>query len=237
MIVRPADGVVHLITQPDHAALARRIMEHWRPLDGAARRDLILDAIEHHDDGWHEADAAPVIHPETGAVADFVHVPIAVRQGVWPRGIARAAEAHPWTGALIAMHALSIYERYRPDPAWVPFFDGMERLRAGLSRAAGLADEALAGDYAFVRLGDLASLTFCAGWSETQRYGGFTLTLNGGRLVIRPDPFGGTMVPLEVPARVLSGAVFQSDAAVRNAYGAALPVTVTGEAGGAASDG
>jgi hypothetical protein len=32
VILRSADGALHLITQPDHAALAGRIMQHWMSL-------------------------------------------------------------------------------------------------------------------------------------------------------------------------------------------------------------
>ena len=82
MIVRPGDGVLHLITQPDHAALARRIMSLWPSLQKAERRRDILTAIEHHDRGWREPDAAPTVDPATGRIHDFVHAPVEVRQGV-----------------------------------------------------------------------------------------------------------------------------------------------------------
>ena len=63
MIVRPAGDVLHLITQPDHAALARRIMDRWiaDDLPASPRRASILRAIEEHDHGWLDVDAAPIV--------------------------------------------------------------------------------------------------------------------------------------------------------------------------------
>ena len=72
MIVRTSDHVWHLITQPDHAALARRIMERFVPLHDVERRASILLAVEEHDNGWRELDAAPTVNPANGQIFDFV---------------------------------------------------------------------------------------------------------------------------------------------------------------------
>lgn len=235
MILRPAQGALQLVTQPDHAALARRVMERWRPLEGHPRRDVILLAIGEHDNGWREADAAPLVDHATGGVADFVHVPLDVRQGVWPRGVNRAAATHPWAGALIARHAIYVYQRYRTDPAWSWFFDEMAALEGHLVEAAGLTLEALAGDYEFLRLGDLASLAFCAGWTDEQRHAGTAMQLAGERLVVVPDPFGGDTVPLVVSARVLTDRPYASDDELREACRLAPTIELTGVAAGTAS--
>ena len=116
MIVR-SDGTAQLlITQPDHAALAGRIMECWAAdaFAAAPRRTEILLAIAEHDNGWREVDGAPLVDAATGRVLDFIHAPDAVRQGVWPRGVERLAHA-PYAAALVAQHALEIYARYRTD--------------------------------------------------------------------------------------------------------------------------
>ena len=70
-------------------------MEHCVPLASRPRRDAILHAIAEHDNGWAEGDAAPSVNPATGQIFDFISAPIAVRQGVWPRGVARLA-GDPW---------------------------------------------------------------------------------------------------------------------------------------------
>ena len=110
MIVRTEhDGVIP-ITQPDHAHLSGRIMEHCVPLRASPRRASILRAIREHDNGWTEEDAAPTIDPATGRIADFVNIPLHVRHGVWPRGVARLAD-DPWAAALVAQHAITVYGR------------------------------------------------------------------------------------------------------------------------------
>ena len=233
MIVRPADGVLHLISQPDHAALARRVMERWQPLEGEARREVILLAIEQHDNGWRELDEAPLVDPATGGLADFVHVHADLRQGVWLRGSTRAAGMHPWAGALVAHHAISVYQRFRQDPDWTGFFADMETRRARLVEAAALTMQELAADYVFLRLGDLVSLAFCTRSAADTRHAGSRLRLVGNRVVVEPDPFGDAEVPFSVPARVIADRRYASDADLRNACRAAETVVLHGIAAGA----
>lgn len=178
MIVRPGQGVLHLITQPDHAALARRLMRFWPSLQQAERRRDILTAIEHHDRGWREPDAAPTVDPTTGAVRDFVRVPAEVRQGVWPVSVGLLAAA-PWAAALVAHHAISVYDRFRTDPDWAAFFPRMMALRDEHVARAGGDGKALARDYVYVRLGDLLSLVFCTRASAPETLGPWTIRLDG----------------------------------------------------------
>ncbi|MPZ20790.1 MAG: DUF3891 family protein [Luteitalea sp.] len=231
MIVRSETGSLLLITQPDHAALARRIMEQAIPLARTTRRDSILYAVAEHDNGWREPDMAPSVDPATGELQDFVSAPVDVRQAVWPRGVARLA-ADPWAAALVAQHALTVYGRLRTRPEWEAFFGEMERARdTYLHKAAANLDELRRG-YVFLRLGDLASLTFCNGWTKEQRYEGWTIRLDGARLLITPDPFGGRDVPLAVTARKLPNQRFASDADAAAAYRSAKEVTCSGMAVG-----
>ena len=137
MIVRTFPDRLELITQPDHARLARAIMDHCVPLRDRPRHDAILLAISEHDSGWAGPDAAPIVNPARGAVFDFISAPPALRQAVWPRSIA-GLEGDPWAAALVAQHALTVYDRLRPDGEWTPFFEAMEAARAALLRAAGL---------------------------------------------------------------------------------------------------
>ena len=73
MIVRQHDSSLLLITQPDHAALAARVMQHWvaNGLPDHPHRSSILHAIAEHDNGWQEVDAAPLVDA-AGRIADFV---------------------------------------------------------------------------------------------------------------------------------------------------------------------
>ena len=232
MIVRAEHDKLFLIPQPDHAHLAQRIMDRSPALASWPRRDAIMLAIGEHDNGWTEEDAAPIIVPSSGAIADFVHIAIAVRHRVWPRAIHRLS-ATPWAAALVAQHAITIYDRFRTDAAWTTFFADMESLRARFVAAAGLTEPALLADYPFVRLGDLISLSFCTGWTSEQHYSHWLVRADGPRVIISsavgPALFGGSTVPIEIQARELHARAFQSDGDLRAAVNAAPTITLRGE--------
>jgi len=235
MIVRPADSSLILITQPDHAALAARVMRQWRTngLPDSPRRSSILLAIAEHDNGWREVDSAPVVDAGANRILDFVSAPDHVRRGVWPRGVARLADT-PYAAALVAQHAIHIYRRYRTDSEWTPFFAEMEAARdRHLDAAAPLGLDDLLADYLFVRMGDLASLTFCNGWTEPQADEfGHAIRFDGERLVVTPDPFVGASVSLEISGREIPNGPFQSPADIHAAFAAARAVTLRGIASG-----
>jgi hypothetical protein len=227
MIVRPGEGVVHLITQPDHAALSRRIMEHWIPLASEPRRTSILYAIGEHDNGWREPDQEPAIDA-TGRVVDFVNAPAHVKQPVWPRGVGRLA-ADPLAAALVAQHAITVYDRFRSDQGWSSFFAEMEALRDPFLARTGLTREELLHDYAYVRLGDLISLTFCAGWRDDPTYRRWRVRLEAStRVIVTPGEFDSAEIALEVPALELRDQPFESESKFRDALAAARRVTLTG---------
>jgi hypothetical protein len=235
MIVRVNGSSQLLITQPDHAALAARVMRQWRA-DGfpdAPRQASILLAIEEHDNGWREVDAAPVVDVVTGRILDFICAPDPVRRAVWPRGVERLATT-PYAAALVAHHAVHIYRRYRSDPHWAPFFTDMEAARdRHLHAAAPLTPDDLLREYFFLRVGDLISLTFCNGWTDVQTDdAGYAIHLEGARLTITPDPFAGRQVSLEIAARELPNRPFRSPSEAQQMFSGARDVVVTGIASG-----
>jgi hypothetical protein len=241
MIIHPNGSTLLLITQPDHAALAARIMRRWRDddLEQSPRRDDILFAVEHHDDGWLDVDHTPLVDAASGVLLDFISSPEPVRRGVWPRGVwprgvSRVADK-PYAAALVAQHALHIYRRYRDDAEWTSFFSEMETLRARHLHAAQPAtlDELLR-DYRWVRTGDLLSLAFCNGWTDVQHdERGGAARLTGDRLVLTPDPFAGVSVPLAVATREMSAAPFASASDAAAAYARAPAAALSGVAAGA----
>jgi len=231
MIVRSFPDRLELITQPDHARLARAIMDHCIPLANEPRRDAILLAVSEHDSGWAGPDAAPTVNPATGGVYDFVNAPIGVRQAVWPRSVA-ALEGHPWAAALVAQHALTVYDRFRSDREWTPFFDRLETSRASLLRSAELPLDQLVADYVFVRLADLISLAFCSGSIDEQRFGEFTVRHRGTRVVVTPDVFGGAAIPFSIEARVIPNRPFETDDELHRALQAAGTAILRGDAAG-----
>jgi hypothetical protein len=227
VIVRTVGDRIQLITQPAHAHLSRRIMEHCVPLATRPRRDSILHAIREHDNGWTEEDAAPRVDRATGQILDFVTASAAVRQTVWPRGVGRLA-ADPWAAALVAQHAITVYDRYRSDGDWTAFFGVMEEARASMLRATGLSLDELLPDYAFVRLADLISLAFCTGWTDEHRFGEWAVQRSGSRVVVTPDAFGGVEIPIDISAREVPDQPFRSDEELRDALKTAKTISLRG---------
>ena len=234
MIVRQVDDRVQLITQPDHAQLARTIMEQCVPLRARPRRDRILHAIAEHDNGWAEGDATPAVDPRTGQVVDFLNAPLAVRQGVWPRAVARLAE-DPWAAALVAQHAVTVYSRFRPDAVWASFFAELEATRDAMLHASGMPPDDFMADYAFVRVGDLISRAFCTGGTDEQRFSDWTVISSGTRVVVTPDVFGGATIPIQIDAREFRRQPFRSDAELRDVLTGAKTTTLRGAVVGQAA--
>ena len=219
MIVRPGDGVLHLITQADHAALARRLMTLWPSLQKSERRRDILTALERHDDGWRATDEAPTVDPATGRIHDFLTAPAFVRQGMWAVSADRLAAA-PWAAALVAHHALAVTDRFRGDPDWQAFFGALTLRRDRYLHRAGGTLKDLARDYVYVRLGDLLSLTFCTRAADPAVLGPWTLRLDGAQLHVTPNPFV-LDVGFAVEAREIPDVPYPSDQALRAALAAA----------------
>ncbi len=240
MIIRPDGLSQFLITQPDHAALAARIMQHWRAdgLQESPRRSWIMLAIEEHDNGWREVDSVPIVDETTGRICDFINAPAEARRSVWPRGVERLAPT-PYAAALVAHHALHVYRRYRPDREWTRFFVTMEAARNRyLAQVASVTLDGLLQDYLFVRAGDLASLTFCNKWTDDQTdAAGYAMHVEGERLIVTPDPFAGHAFSIQIQARELPDQSFVSASEASRAYKAAPIVTIAGIVSGGTSQG
>ena len=214
--------------------LARRIMERWAPLHGADRRHSILLAVEEHDNGWHELDTHPSIDPSTGRVFDFITIPTPAKQAVWPRGVARLAPEDGWAAALVAQHALTIYERFQAETEWAEFFAVMTATRDTLVSQSGRTPAQLTHDYGYVRIGDLLSLVFCNLWQDEQTYDRWQFRLNDHTVTVTPDAFAGRSVPIAVTAREIQDVPYASDAELQAAIRVAPRITLHGVVSGAA---
>ena len=238
MIVREEADSFLLITQPDHARLARDIVAAMRtePALETAARDTVLFATREHDNGWLEVDAEPTVETATGRPCDFIAGAAHVKHELWPRGIRRAAQADPRAGALIAQHAMTVYAYRATEPEWRPFFGPITAMRdallAQIGATSGPPREAFEREYRCVRLGDSFSLQFCNGWTAPQDTYGYIAELCGSTLWISPDPFRGGSVPLQVLGRRIAARPYVSDADLRAALAAAIPEWISGEARG-----
>ena len=238
MIVRDERDTFVLITQPDHAQLSETIVAAMRtepPLDGPARRTILL-ATREHDNGWTEVDADPTVDPATGRPCDFMSGPARVKHELWLRGIARTAKADGLAGALIAEHALTVYGYRRGEAAWAPFFSTIEGMRDALLQRldmfTGASRERFDAYYRCVRLGDMFSLQFCNAWTEPSTTFGYRAEMQGTTLIIAPDPFAGATVALRVVGHRIPARQYRDDAQVRTAIAAATPEIVVGTARG-----
>jgi hypothetical protein len=235
MIIRPDADCLLFITQPDHAGLAADLIARWRAggFSSNPRRDDIILGARAHDNGWIEEDAATHTSAN-GEPLDFVTVPDAVKQRIWPRAIARLGVDQPYAAALVAEHALTVNSDHRSEPGWHPFFARVESLKsAALERCDCPEPARLADDYALLNIADLLSLVFCNGWSGPFEHEQRRITLAGATLRVKPDPFEGLRLPFRVPARRLSKRRFGSRAELRAALQDAPMVYLEGEAMGA----
>ena len=231
MIIRRLESTEQLITQPDHAALAARIMRQWRAgrLEESPRRGSILHAVEQHDNGWVEVDEELVVDAATGRLLDFVEVPDAVKRVTSSRGIERLA-ADPYAAALVAQHRLHVYRRFESNPDWSSFFAEVTAARDSYRRAAGSTSlDELLEDYTFVRAGDLASLAFCNNWTAVDPDDcGYAMHLEGSTMTVAPDPFAGGSIEIHIEARQIGRATFRSPEDARRALASAPVVTLAG---------
>ena len=238
MIVRDDRDTFLLITQPDHAQLSEAIVAAIRtepPLDGPARRTILL-ATREHDNGWTEVDAHPTVDPASGRPCDFMSGPPLVKHELWLRGIARAAKADGVAGALVAQHALTVYGYRRGEAGWAPFFSTIEGMRDALLQRVGMLQGAsrdlFDAYYRCVRLGDSFSLQFCNGWTEPSTTLGYRAEMQETTLLISPDPFAGATVALRVVGHRIPARRYRDDAQVRTAIASATPEIVDGTARG-----
>lgn len=233
MIIRRDVASLLFITQPDHARLAADLLNQWQGLADHPRRAPLLLAAREHDNGWRELDEELVFDSAEGRAFDFITAPDAVKQAVWPRGVDRLAERSPYAAALVAQHALFVYDSHRDEPSWSQFFATMRGRRDDLRAGAGHTEEELDADYPFLSIVDLLSLTFCNGWGDDHERFSTRSHCDDRGLVIAPFPFATDDVPLRVRARRLADRRYASAADLRAAFEEAPLEIIEGRARGA----
>lgn len=234
MIVRTRGAQLELITQPDHAELAATILAAWRADDLPRRptRDVLLFATREHDRGWTPVDAAPPLDPATGRPFDFITAPTGIKHAIWPRAVSALGPQSPYAAALVAEHALVVYDQdqFRHAPAWIAFFETMTSARDAWLERSGESSARLQADYRLLRIADLISLVFCNGWPDPASVEGTRIILTGGTLTVSPDPFGGAGLPLQVSMRTIPNRAYASEEDLLSAVQKAPRSSLTGHA-------
>ena len=137
MILATAAGRTRFITQPDHAALAGRLLEAWggEAVDAPMPEPAVRLAVHAHDDGWWPWDRRPQLGPD-GSPRDFHEIPVTRWMRLHRRGIDEVTRADPYAGLLVSLHAVGLRcRRYGLSPTWpeppvaVRGFIGRERRR------------------------------------------------------------------------------------------------------------
>lgn len=243
MILHQTAQHLYLITQADHAVLAAQIMTAWQAPEWVEhpRRARILDAIERHDCGWREFDAAPAVNAATGHPHHVIDAPLEQRHGAWYAALEELTPRDPFVAALIAQHAHTVYARYSGLPEWQVFLAQMVSRRDVLLEEAGVVLADLVSDYRMLAIADRCSLAFCYGWTEPDELVGVHTyldrgtsvesvaggTLHAGRLVIAPRSVAG--LELEIRARRIPLRSYASDADLREELGVAPVVQIRGD--------
>jgi len=222
MIVRTTPERRQHVTQADHARFAADLLRLFRLPEIAEhpRRERVLRAVAEHDNGWWEADSAPLRDPVGAGALDFRAFSATERQEIWRRGVERFAGEDPYLAALVATHALRLSRRAQEEALWSEFRSALTARRDELLAAAEESPETLAADDPWLALADALSLAVCAGEAERLDIPGWSLVLRESEAALAPFPFAGATV-FEFSARVLGPGRFTSDAAL----GVALATT------------
>lgn len=98
-----------LTAQTEHARVSAIIASSWN-FPGERPSEQVFKAIMTHDDGWREADAAPMAKPG-GDPRGFNEVKLAEATPIYTRSIELRKEAgHNYGAALVAGHFISLVE-------------------------------------------------------------------------------------------------------------------------------
>lgn len=102
-----------LISQLEHARLAHDVAVAWgapqyHPL---VPRDLILDAVLHHDDGWQAWEMHPDIEPLEGRPRNFLEMAPSEALCIWRESILIATKLGALEAYMVSTHFTHLAER------------------------------------------------------------------------------------------------------------------------------
>lgn len=242
MLVQRRRDALRLITQHDHALAAGRMARAWRDPAGESLLDLeLILAVSLHDAPWREADRRPRLNPATGRPHDFTTYPREEKYAFLARGIDDLGGLHPRVGILVSLH----HESFLGEnmlPAWRER-EAVRRKRLSRRLPGGSPDPDA--DLALLQLFDNLSLFLCLtapgsdpeavpGWLRAERLytvpgpgpdgGGWVMAREWRgpeALALRPFPFAGRAVELEILYRDLPLGPFEDPEEMERAWAGA----------------
>lgn len=156
VIVTDLHDSYRFVTQPDHAALAGELAEHWgnSSFDRPAPEAEVLIAAFTHDAGWVTYDRRP--HLEDGRPVDFRGMTAETWIDLYETGIDEVVQLDAYAGLVVSMHGAGLRRRrYGLSPAWpatpsdyAGFVERQEALQRRLCEQLRAADRLSATDAA-----------------------------------------------------------------------------------------
>jgi hypothetical protein len=237
MIVNQTDRGWEIIAQPAHALLSLQLAAHWKHDALPTHWWETLNAVAHHDNGWHEWEREPKL-TEAGHPQNFIHMspPDAIAQ--WERGVARGCHQSRWVGLLISRHATSLYSGRKGEvKALDEFLERQIAQQQTWIRELGVTEEEVVVSYRWIRFFDWLSLVLC--WRRLPDNGSpIALGMgpdgrdysahrtNTGEVTLDPYPFGDSAFTVSVEARVIHQKTFQDPDLFKTIFWGVHPTTL-----------
>ena len=235
-----------LIRQTDHAMLAGQLARLWQA--ACAQRgsppggdwEIVLAAIDRHDDGWQAWDDLPLVDAADGRPSNFLEVPDEIATQIWRRSIEGVADLGPLAQYLVAGHFLnlrrhSVHEQTPPARQFMAEFEPQSARwlsqwsHSAENRRPEMAQAALE----LLQRFDYCSLWLCEAIEPAER----TVDLPGGptlqwapptpdadpgqlaekRIMVRPWSLAESTIRWSVPARCVAAQRYSSSAALLEA--------------------
>lgn len=175
-----------LVTHPEHARIAAELAGAWGNDQFAPPEPLtsILYAVEHHDDGWIDRDAAPYLtadgKPEAfsrtlvGTYAAFENIDLRAYLAVRAAATEVVAAVDPLAAVLVSMHTVNLLTEQadlatiRPEhrPLHAEFVAHQRAWQEATAQRLGVPADLRQRGFEFLQACDNLSLIVCSGYTE-----------------------------------------------------------------------
>jgi Protein of unknown function (DUF3891) len=243
MLVRLDDSGALCIGQLSHSWLSGQLARSWgnAQFGPVEPREEIALGAEQHDIGWAPFDLEPSFNEDTGLPRSFLEVTLDQHLAIWRGAPDRLMSQSMHAALVVSMHGRSLSElrmRGAPDQstALQAHIDEEKARQAELCATLEISAAQAEHTQRQMWTWDGLSLALCNGWRPF--VAGDVPTADGGLVPVElrelcdgtstldPWPFGTDRVEVRCEARRLQ-ARSPDEAAMRDAWGQAKPVTLT----------